>query len=100
MNTPNYLTEFPSFVLGCAPEQAGFEIDTSWHNNTCPSFATVDEQYTLYVDFINPDHRDYDEALRFSIYENTAGYPDDNPVLHSNNWNDVLAYMAQRTKGK
>lgn len=45
----NFRTEFPDFDPATMPEIPSNWTDTSWDNDTCPSFA-AQENITVFVD--------------------------------------------------
>lgn len=86
---PNYLTEFPSFVLDVdIPE--GFE-DTSDNDNITPSWKK--DSLHLYVDFINEDDRSSSGQPRFSLFkETTPGQliQDYTFLVETDDYNEIL----------
>lgn len=57
---------------------SGELLDTSWHNDVCPSFfhrdadqissATDERDLRLWVNPVNPDDREYRDAPRFIVH--------------------------------
>ena len=45
-------------------------IDTSWHNDACPSFEKTfgDTTFRLWCDYVDPERREMHGAMRFVIY--------------------------------
>ena len=45
-------------------------IDTSWHNDVCPSFEKTfgDTTFRLWCDYVDPERREMYGAMRFVIY--------------------------------
>lgn len=63
-----YSKEFPDYRgLGIIPAGLGFPVDTSWHNDACPSFETEDGRYRLWVDYPNPKDKEDPSLPRFGI---------------------------------
>jgi len=63
-----YLTEFPEFESSDVPVFEGF-TDTSWHNDTCPSFERPLKHgvsIRVWVEHQDPQKRDY-FVERFAI---------------------------------
>ena len=64
----DYKSEFPNYDDTLTfPE--GWE-DISWHNDACPSFVRKfgDVEFRIFCDFVDPDMREMQGALRFVIY--------------------------------
>lgn len=47
----------------------GFIVDSSWHNDACPSFSTLDQRWSLWVDHPDKEQREITAHDRFSISE-------------------------------
>lgn len=94
MNTETYATEFPTFVLDVEiPENW---IDTSWHNDTCPSWQCGDRK--VYVEFADPLDRELiGQAYgRFIIAEYRGEGPHDDywaELYQGDDWAEVLRLM-------
>ena len=83
-----YRTEFPDFDDDVHPAKAaalGFTDDTSWHNDTCPSFTC--DVFVLFIDYADLSKREHIEAARFSIQDQGES------VLETDDWDDVRAYV-------
>jgi hypothetical protein len=62
-----YRTEFPDFPVGDMPKiPKGFE-DTSWHNDTCPSFYHEALEWKLWVDYAEQAQREIPHGFRFTL---------------------------------
>ena len=62
-----YKTEFPSYDDELAFPKGW--IDTSWHNDACPSFGYLTpsgEEVRIYCDYVNPELREV-EGKRFNV---------------------------------
>ncbi len=46
-------------------------IDTSWHNDVCPSFSTKDNTLRIWVDAENPARREIPRDNRFAFNRNS-----------------------------
>lgn len=67
-------TEFPTFpALEFAPSFFGFSVDTSWHEDACPSFATPDYKYRLLCHFPAATDRPARKTPRFVIERDDDG---------------------------
>jgi hypothetical protein len=95
----SYKTEFPHFTLD-VEIPAGFD-DQSWHNNACPSFEKKlpDGQYLIiWVDYADPKDRDYSQFPRFSIDLHDTDYCHVDTLIASDNWQDILDFIAQHSE--
>ena len=86
-----YRTEFPDYGLMDIEPPAGF-ADSSWHNDTCPSFAaaaTTTGQLKLWIDYASPERREITEAARFTL---CAISPDGDvfTILHTDDYPAIL----------
>jgi hypothetical protein len=93
------LSEFPQFAGESLPTMPlGFE-DSSWHNDTCPSFsrylgdACGSVFLIIFIEHSDPSQREFPETQRFSLMLMDCGTGDRVHVVDSNNWDDVLAYL-------
>ena len=63
----SYQIEFPDFDAAGEADAliaAGFK-DTSWHNDTCPSFTR--DGLWIFVDYVDPARREFPEAPRVVV---------------------------------
>lgn len=92
-----YKTEFPDFGDLDIELPPDFE-DTSWRNDTCPSFRSMSRSLLLYIDYADPAAREYPESTRFTV-ERVIGEtfaPDNSNVttlLHTDDWSAVDALL-------
>jgi hypothetical protein len=80
-----YLTEFPDFDDAEHCEAAialGFDEDTSWHNDSCPSFQC--DVFVIWVDFADPAKRELDNGPRFVMQDEGEA------VVETDNWDDIV----------
>lgn len=95
-------TEFPEIIID-VKIPAHWE-DTSWHNDTCPSFHISDVVVTsegnngyirVYVDHANEDEREVQESARFGVclLDEDMDYLED--VMNTNSWLEVLTAVKQ-----
>lgn len=100
MNTPrHYLKEFPD-LAGPMPEAdhliaAGWD-DQSWHNDACPSFVSPCETMRLWVEFPNEAMRDNPERFCLTAWDADADHSEHAVLLVTDNWAEVLAFIAGR----
>lgn len=88
LTAPLYAVEFPAFAndSACAAMAArseGWE-DTSWHNDACPSFTC--DVFVLWIEHPDPAMREFNSARFTMVCE-------DETMLETEDWADVLAFM-------
>ena len=93
----SFKVEFPDYPAGDLPTlPAGF-VDQSWHNDACPSFVNEALKVQLYIDYLDPAMRECGPAInRFNISTTDDDYTHD--VFSSNDWDEVLAFIASYKK--
>lgn len=85
IQAPHYAMEFPDFPesdMVAIPE--GFR-DISWRNDACPNFMNDAGDLLIFVDYANPDNREYVNTKRFTL----SSYDDANgitPIIETDNW--------------
>lgn len=91
-----FQTEFPDMPAADMPAiPAGFE-DTSWHNDTCPSYSNA--HYQIFIDYVDPAEREMSCNPRFIIVPMQHGVEITADSLGTDDWNAVLAFLAERTR--
>ena len=88
-------SEFPDYPLSDLPAMPEGFADSSWHNDTCPSY--LDEAFGLqvFMDYVDATKREYDGGLRFSVIR----IDDSNAVFGSDSWAEVLNFVqAERDR--
>jgi hypothetical protein len=92
-----YKTEFPDFPDKDMPEiPAGFE-DSSWHNDTCPSFSNP--HLLIWIDYLDPEQREWPGKYpRFNVQPMRNGIEiTGDGGLMTDSWEAVLEYIAKHT---
>jgi hypothetical protein len=86
-------SEFPDYPLSDLPAMPEGFADSSWHNDTCPSY--LDEAFGLqvFVDYADLTKREYDGGVRFFVIR----AEDSDAIFMSDNWAEVLNFVAGRT---
>lgn len=96
-----YRTEFPDFPEADMPVlPVGFE-DTSWANNSAPSFQNDEMRISVWIDFANPEQSEWSEdrasggMKRFAVNLLDAELAPTNDMadLETDDWNEVLAFI-------
>ena len=88
----NFRTEFPDFDPATMPAIPFEWKDTSWCNDTCPSFA-AQENITVFVDYEDINLREMqDDYPRFHIQSYDA---EGNAIseLITDDWDKILDYF-------
>lgn len=98
----SFQTEFPDFPAADMPAiPAGFE-DTSWHNDSCPSLTSDEIGLTIWIDYLDPALREYQDNQgaaqypRFSVHCQNHGVESSGPSIMTDDWAEVLAFIEQR----
>ena len=95
-----YAIEFPY----CANDTACATVSTwegwkdcSWHNDACPNFVSA--EYSLWCDAENISEREYVTTARYSLVpaEDVGDYLV--PVLETDNFEDIVAYIFEGKRG-
>jgi hypothetical protein len=96
-----FQTEFPDFPAADMPAiPAGWE-DASWHNNSAPSFIAPGG-FNVWIDYLDPANREFDGGKRFLVNKLDADgcFTNDDPDLETDDWSEVLAFIAERSNGQ
>lgn len=90
-----YTTEFPDFPAADMPRVPAYWRDTSWHNDTCPSFEFG--RFRIFIDYADPAMREFPgDADRFSVHDNdpVSGLGEDRNAVSYSDWADVLKHVG------
>lgn len=96
--------EFPDFDLVTMPTVPEHWSETSWHNDTCPSFQPC-EGLRVFVDYADQSLSEWcempaDQYRRFNVQrDRPEGWSDDDELYSGNDWNEALA-AVEREIGK
>jgi hypothetical protein len=93
-----YEIEFPDFPEPL-PHIEGF-IDTSWHNDACPSLGkeiTPNNWLTVFVDYLNPDLREIGHCRYALIFNEDGGKTTE--LCDSDNLDEIKQSIDQFLKG-
>ena len=94
-------TEFADFPAADMPAIPQGWIDSSWHNDTCPSFqflvgTEADSNYQfarVWIAESDPELREYLDCPRFTItFEGNVFFA----AFATDDWQEVLAYAVPR----
>jgi hypothetical protein len=89
-----YQTEFPDYTDALPALPAGF-VDTSWHNDSCPSFTHDGLKLRIAIDYVDAAKREMGDGPRFYVTEEGHDYtPDD--LLATDDWREVEALVLAR----
>jgi hypothetical protein len=96
---PLFHMEFEDFPVADMPTMPpGFE-DCSWHNDLSPSFEHSARGLQLWVDYADPELREFPEGERFVVYFMTGvGYGErlsDEAAFASDDWAAVEKWLAE-----
>src|SRR5687768_13043239 len=97
-----YRTEFPDYPIDAMPPIPEGFVDTSWHNDTCPSFTNAELGLVLFIDYPTEEWRELPGAKRFSLLDKAAldSGAICEPLAYGDDWRLVLVSIeaAMRTK--
>ena len=91
-----WTVEFPDFPAADMPTiPAGFE-DTSWRNDTCPSFRDDELGVVIVIDYADREKREVRSSSRFTILRQAD--PADTPrtILDTEEWSEILTAIKIR----
>lgn len=92
----SFREEFPDYPVDAFPPMPAFFIDTSWHNDACPSIAS-EAGLSIWIDYPDPEQREMPDTKRFSVSATDAdGAVVGEPLLETDEWSDVVAFLAAR----
>jgi len=90
---------FPDYPVASLPAlPAGF-VDSSWHNDACPSMTPTDESLVVFVDYPDEAERELSGVKRFSVQtliDDTAG---PHELINTDDWAEVLATIQAFKEG-
>lgn len=94
----SFTKEFPDFPATDVPNlPAEYDfVDTSWHNDACPSFTSDKLGLTLFIDFADASQREHPEAPRYSLQAQEAGVEVGGGSVDTDDLAVVLAALRKR----
>ncbi len=91
---PKWRREFPDFPAADMPELPAFAIDSSWHNDSCPSFMiagdAIGAHVMLFVDYADKAKREFPDTERFSIRYLALAADDCLDIYAGDDWAECL----------
>jgi hypothetical protein len=78
---------FPEYDTATLPLIPATWEDISWRNDVCPSWQS--NGYQIFVNFENPDDREYSGGERFLVSDITTN----EVYLMTDDWNEVLTFV-------
>jgi hypothetical protein len=93
--TTNFQTEFPDYPVADMPAMPthGDFIDTSWHNDTCPSIASDPLGLHIWIDFADKLLREFKDGRRFIVVRQEHGIKTGDTVIETDDWEEVLGVI-------
>lgn len=83
----SFAAAFPTFPADAMPAlPAGFS-DASYRNDVCPRYTSNDDRVSIWIDFPNPDDREYCLMHQYRV---TLADLDDDIVLETDDWAEAL----------
>lgn len=95
--TTTFQTEFPDYPVTDMPAMPahGNFVDTSWHNNACPSITSDDLGLHIWIDFVDKSLREFQDGPRFIVTRQDNEFETIDTVLETEEWNEVLAVIER-----
>ena len=93
----SYQKEFPEFPVADMPAMPahGEFVDTSWHNDACPSIASDALGLHVWIDFADKSVREFEDGTRFIVARQDDGIVIGGAILETDDWDEVLAVIEQ-----
>ena len=85
MKTHPEFCDYP--IADLPPMPTGF-ADSSWHNDTCPSYIDEDRGLRIFIDYADKAQREYEHGKRFLLARETE--KELVTIINSDDWNDIL----------
>jgi hypothetical protein len=90
----NFREEFDDFPESDMPTLPAAFVDSSWHNNTCPTF-NLGKDYSLWINYADSAQREFPEMQRFGVEFLPDDKDDPSEWLHwGNDLDEALAQIA------
>ena len=70
-------------------------VDTSWHNDACPSITSDALGLHIWIDYADKSVREFEDGLRFIVARQDDGVVIDETILETDDWDEVLAVIEQ-----
>lgn len=102
--TASYRTEFPDFDPATMPAIPDGWVDTSWHNEPCPTFAPLglnergEPILQVMVDYADRDQREFPLTARFSLC--VWAQEDFHLILETDDWFEIPAAVEEWKSGR
>lgn len=72
--------------------------DTSWHNDTCPSFSNEFVGLRLWVEANDVEQREYDDMSKYSLVTINEDFEQIEVILETENLDEVIAKVNEIVK--
>lgn len=91
-----YATAFPDYPAASMPAVPVGFYDGSYRNDVCPRFISDDDRVSIWVDYPDPDAREYCLMRQYRV---TLATIDDDIVLETDDWAEVVEAAAMLANG-
>jgi hypothetical protein len=91
-----YAKAFPTFPADAMPAVPADFYDGSYRNDVCPRFISDDDRVSIWIDFPNPDDREYCLMRQYRV---TLASIDDGIVLETDDYAEALEAATMLVKG-
>jgi hypothetical protein len=92
-----YREEFPDFDPATMPNIPEGFVDTSWCNDACPNFCNEAISLAIFVDYLDPQKRDYPDTARFTLYRTGDGTMTEQDIVSTDDWDAILKAINDET---
>jgi hypothetical protein len=82
--------EFSDYPLADLPPIPDGFADSSWHNDTCPSYINEAIGVQVFIDYVDVSKRELPEGKRFTVSDADTY----ETLLQTDDWNAVLHRIA------
>lgn len=92
MTDMTFHAEFPDYPLSDLPAMPEGFADSSWYNDTCPSYLDEVSGLKIFIDYVDPAKRECASDTRFNV-QRDADDGSYEVVFQSDHWAAVLNFI-------
>jgi hypothetical protein len=93
-----YQSEFPDFRSEWIPQLPEGFVDTSWHNDACPSFTDDVLGLVVWINYPDADQREWEGSGRYGLThldEDGEHAQDLSRDIDSDDWDEIMDGIRQ-----
>ena len=91
-----YQAAFPDYPPADMPALPYLFDDSSWKNDVCPSYSSDAFNLRIWIDYVDPAQREVDQDNRFIVSDLEDDTGSHDVLLQTDDWSEVLAFVAER----